>query len=186
VDFVVKSGRAVLYPVYKSMYERGDDYNIYDPKTTMTAHVEHMIMWWKDLSRSVDYLETRADIDRDKLCYCGSSQGAWIAPVFLGQDERYKVSVLRLGGFPLMEANPAIDPINFIGKVEIPVLMLNGRYDYIFPYETSQLPMFRAFGTPAEHKRHVVFETAHSVHGHRNEMIREVLDWLDRYLGPAK
>jgi len=26
ISFVVKSGRAVLYPVYKSTYERGDDY----------------------------------------------------------------------------------------------------------------------------------------------------------------
>lgn len=186
VDFVVKSGRAVMYPVYKSTYERRDGYNVYDPNTTMTAHMEHIVMWWKDLSRSVDYLETRADIDNGKLCYYGSSQGAWTAPIFLGQDERYKAAVLRLGGFPTIEANPAIDPINFTPRVRIPVLMVNGRYDYIFPYETSQLPMFRAFGTPPEHKRHVVFETAHSVYGHRNEMIREVLDWLDRYLGPAK
>jgi hypothetical protein len=33
--------------------------------------------------------------------------------------------------------------------------MLNGKLDH-FPVETSQIPMFQAFGTPQEHKRHVV------------------------------
>jgi cephalosporin-C deacetylase-like acetyl esterase len=186
VDFAIKSGRAVLYPMYKSMYERGDGFVVYDPNATMTALRDHIIMWWKDLGRSVDYLETRSDVDLEKLCYYGSSNGSWIAPLFLGQDNRYKVTILRLGGFPLWEMTPAIDPINFIPRVRIPVLMLNGRYDYLFPYETSQIPMFEAFGTPAKDKRHVVFETAHSVYGHRNEVIRETLDWLDRYLGPTK
>lgn len=68
----------------------------------------------------------------------------------------------------------------------IPVLMLNGRYDYIFRYETSQLPMFEILGTPPEDKRLVLFETDHSVYGYRNEMIREVLGWLDQYLGSVE
>lgn len=55
----------------------------------------------------------------------------------------------------------------------------------IFPVESSQLPLFRLLGTPAEHKRHVIFEDA----GHvppRLDVIREILGWLDRYLGPVK
>lgn len=53
-----------------------------------------------------------------------------------------------------------------------------------FPVETSQAPLFQLLGTPAEDKRHVVFEDA----GHvppRIAVIREILDWLDRYLGPV-
>jgi dipeptidyl aminopeptidase/acylaminoacyl peptidase len=143
-------------------------------------------MWWKDLSRSVDYLETRNDIDHDKIGYVGSSWGAWMAPMFLGQDDRYKVAVLRLGGFITYTMLPAFDPFNFASRVTIPVLMLNGKYDYIFPYHTSQLPMFEALGTPSADKRLVLFETDHTVHGYRNMMIREVLDWLDRYLGQVR
>ena len=48
----------------------------------------------------------------------------------------------------------------------------------------SLAPLFKLLGTPAEHKRHVIFESA----GHappRIELIGEVLDWLDRYLGPV-
>jgi len=36
-----------------------------------------------------------------------------------------------------------------------------------------------------EHKRHVVYETGHGPFP-QNALIREVLDWLDKYLGPAK
>ncbi len=56
--------------------------------------------------------------------------------------------------------------------------------DFFYPVETSQVPMFRLLGAPNEHKRHVVYETGHNIP--RNEMIRETLDWLDRYLGPVK
>jgi hypothetical protein len=59
--------------------------------------------------------------------------------------------------------------------------MLNGRYDNVFPYETSQVPFFQLLGTAPEHKRHFVDETAHFVY--RDDLIRETLDWLDRYLG---
>ncbi len=60
--------------------------------------------------------------------------------------------------------------------------MINGRHDFFFQYETSQLPMYRWLGTPTEDKRHSVFESGH-VPTERNEVIREILDWLDRYLG---
>jgi hypothetical protein len=43
--------------------------------------------------------------------------------------------------------------------------------------------MFRLLATPGKDKRHVVFETAHDVSVMRHEMIREVLAWLERYLG---
>jgi hypothetical protein len=62
--------------------------------------------------------------------------------------------------------------------------MLNGRSDYFYPLETSQLPLYRSLGTPAQDKRHVLFDSGHLLP--RNEVIRETLDWLDRYLGPVK
>jgi hypothetical protein len=44
--------------------------------------------------------------------------------------------------------------------------------------------MFERLGTPAKDKRHVVFESGHT-NLPRSETIREVLGWLDRYLGPV-
>jgi hypothetical protein len=38
-------------------------------------------------------------------------------------------------------------------------------------------------GTPEEDKQHVVFDSGHIPP--RISMIKEILDWLDRYLGPV-
>jgi len=44
-------------------------------------------------------------------------------------------------------------------------------------------PMFALHGAPDEHKRLVLLDGGH-VPASANEFIREILDWLDRYLGP--
>jgi hypothetical protein len=44
--------------------------------------------------------------------------------------------------------------------------------------------MFDMLGTPAEHKRLALLEGGH-VPASSNDVIREVLDWLDLYLGPV-
>jgi eukaryotic-like serine/threonine-protein kinase len=75
-------------------------------------------------------------------------------------------------------------PFNFTPRVKMPVLMVNGRYDFFFPKETTQDPMFRALGTPEKDKRHVVFESGHVPPP--DMLIKEVLDWLDRYLGSVR
>jgi hypothetical protein len=62
--------------------------------------------------------------------------------------------------------------------------MINGRSDFFYPLETSQEPLYRLLGTPAKDKRRVVFESGHIPP--RNELIKETLDWLDRYLGPVQ
>jgi hypothetical protein len=43
--------------------------------------------------------------------------------------------------------------------------------------------MFEGFGTPREQKRQVIYEAGHLVP--RSDIIRETLDWFDRYLGPV-
>ncbi|MGA9244035.1 MAG: bifunctional serine/threonine-protein kinase/formylglycine-generating enzyme family protein, partial [Silvibacterium sp.] len=72
-DFIIKSGRAVLFPVYKGTFERGGGPKpIYWPNTSSTYR-DNVIFWSKDLSRSIDYLETRQDINSNELAYEGYS-----------------------------------------------------------------------------------------------------------------
>ena len=66
--------------------------------------------------------------------------------------------------------------------MRIPTLMLNGRYDFDLPWESEQKPLFALLGSPAADKRHVVLETGHALP--IAEVAREILPWLDRYLGP--
>jgi eukaryotic-like serine/threonine-protein kinase len=183
IDFVIRSGRAVMFPVYKGTYERGDDLQSDYPNTSISWR-DHVIAWSKDLGRSIDYLETRPEIDRNELAYEGVSWGGAMGSVLPALEDRIKVCVLIVPGFNLQKSLPEVDELNFAPRVKVPVLMLNGRFDFFYPLETSQEPMFRLLGTPKGHKRRVVYETGHNIP--RNELIKETLDWLDRYLGPVK
>jgi formylglycine-generating enzyme required for sulfatase activity/dienelactone hydrolase len=182
-DFIPKSGRALFAPIYKSTFERRDDLKSDYPETTALWR-DHMIMWSKDLGRSLDYLETRKDIDSGKIGYLGLSWGSALAPVLLAVEGRFKVAILESGGMEFQRALPEADQINFVSRVRIPLLMLNGKYDHFFPLEQSQQPLYRLLGTPDTDKRSVVYDSGHAPP--RREFIRETLEWLDKYLGPVK
>jgi hypothetical protein len=62
--------------------------------------------------------------------------------------------------------------------------MINGRWDFVLPYDTAQVPLFRLLGTPPPDKRHEVFDGGH-VPLRRQDVVALVLRWLDRYLGPV-
>jgi len=50
--------------------------------------------------------------------------------------------------------------------------------------EAAPKPFFHLLGTPDQHKRHVIDEGGHFVP--RPVLIRESLQWYDKYLGPVK
>ena len=177
LSFLVTSGRAVFYPVYEGTFERR--------KTVSGSHQysEHRIHQVQDLMRSIDYLETRSDINGQKLAYFGVSWGAWTAPIILAVEERLKTGILYVGGLR-SSGLPEVNPINFVTRVKAPILMLNGKYDMSFSLENSVKPMYDLLGTPDEDKELKVYEMDHFVP--LNELIRETLTWLDRYLGPVR
>ena len=174
----------MLYPVYKGTFERRDDALI--PiilADNSHLYTEYLIQIVKDFKRCIDYLETRQDIESNKLAYYGMSWGGELGAIIPAVEDRLKASVLMPGGF-LGDARSEADQINYATRVKTPTLMLSGKYDTIFPYETSIKPMFDLLGTPDEHKKLKLYETDHIPP--RNEFIREILAWLDRYLGPIK
>ena len=61
---------------------------------------------------------------------------------------RFKAAVLVVGGFFISRAMPEVEAINFAPRVQIPVLMLNGRYDFFLPEDGTQIPMFRSLTPP--------------------------------------
>lgn len=181
IEFFISSGRAVMVPHYENTLERGPM-----PETTGRPDLfrEIALRWSKDLGRSIDYLETRPEIDAGKLAFCGVSFGAYEGPRMVAVEPRIKVAVFAAGG--ALDLKPAeVDPWNFAPRVRIPVLMLNGRSDFSFPLETSQKPLFKLLGTPEKDKRHKLYEGGHDIFG-RMDFYRDVFDWLDRYLGPVK
>jgi cephalosporin-C deacetylase-like acetyl esterase len=183
LDAVLRSGRAVLYPVYKSTFERGDgmESDVVDQTST---YRDHVIMWTKDASRAIDYAETRPDLAHDKLAYYGYSWGAEMGAIVPAVEPRIKVAILALGGIDFNHSLPEVDTINFLPRVKQPVLMLNGHYDFFFPAQSTQEPFFNLLGSRKGQKKRLLYETGHSIP--RNELIKETLNWLDQYLGPVK
>ncbi len=178
LQFLLVSGRAVAYPIYQQTYERRRE-----PTGTNFLR-EISIQRGQDLRRAIDYLETRPDIDATKVAFYGMCLGAQLGPVYLAVEPRLRTGVLLSGGFETWTIPAETDPVNFAPRVRQPVLMVNGREDFDLPYETAQVPLFNALGTPAADKRHAVLAGGH-IPPRPQEVFKEILDWLDRYLGPV-
>lgn len=183
IDLIVKSGRAVLWPVYKDTYERSTGIEFTDPNESR-SYVEHVIWWIKDVKRSLDYLETRSDIDVERIGYVGHSWGARIGNIALAVEPRLRVGALIAGGFPLMFSQPEVAEITFAARVSVPVLFITGTHDRVFPYETSQTPMFENLGTAESDKQWVRYDASHGVRSEfREQVYQEIQNWLDKYFG---
>jgi serine/threonine protein kinase len=179
--FIPKSGRALVYPIYKRTYDRRVDVRGPNDYRDVTIQIG------KDLRRTIDFLETREDIDSDRLVYYGLSWGASLGPLMTAIEPRFAASMLLAGGLSRYPEDwPQIAvPQNFAPRSTVPTMMINGKADFGAPVETNIQPMFDMLGTPAEHKRLVLLDGGH-IPASTNEVIREVLDWLDHYLGPVE
>jgi dienelactone hydrolase len=180
-EYLVKDGRAVLYPVLKGSFERGGipGGNVIEVARRIFQSNDLLAMQIKDISRSIDYLQSRPDIAGDRIGFLGVSGGAFTGPLACASENRISVAVLLGAGlqFPIIA--------NWARRVTIPVQMDNGRFDYS-PVEESQLPLFRVFATPPEHKRHLLWDSDHMISGFEKEVIAKNLEWFDKYLGPVR
>jgi dienelactone hydrolase len=182
-DFVIKSGRVLVYPIYKGTNDRHDELNSDLPNESV-MYKEHVVMWNKEFSRTIDYLETRDDIQVDKIGYLGWSWGGYMGGIIPAVEKRVKAVVLNVGGMVMNKSLPEVDQLNYLPRVKQPILMLSGKHDMFFPLETSQKPMFNFLGTSEKDKKRIVYEAGHLVP--RTDFVKETLEWYDKYLGPVK
>ena len=137
----------------------------------------------KDLGRSIDYLETRSDIDRERLAFLGVSMGAAIGINLAAVEPRLKAVVFLDGGFVEGKPVDGVDQVDFAPRLKAPTLLISGKFDWIFMGKDA---LIRLLGAPPADKRAVLVDTAHDVSEQRADMIREVTGWLDRYLGKVR
>ncbi len=183
LDFLARGGRALLLPVYKGTYERGGAITSDYPEET-AFYKDNLVMWGKDLARAIDFVESRADLDGERLAYFGVSWGGALGAILPAIEPRLKVNVLYVAGFCFQRALPEADQLNYVTRVTQPTLMLNGELDFFFPAASSQQPMFDLLGTPAADKKRLTYERGHTVP--KADLVRESVAWLDRYLGPVE
>jgi alpha-beta hydrolase superfamily lysophospholipase len=107
---------------------------------------------------------------------------AW-GVIYTALEDRFRALIFLDGGFFLGRAARGADQVDFAPRITKPVLMVNGKYDFTFSPDRSQEPLFRMLGTPEADKRRVVLDTPHDISQQKEALSKEVLAWLDKYLG---
>ncbi|HMG93832.1 MAG TPA: SUMF1/EgtB/PvdO family nonheme iron enzyme [Chryseolinea sp.] len=185
LEYIVRSGRAVMFPVCKGTFERRSDAKGYVLHLGSDTHeyTEFMTQVIKDYRRSLDYLQSRSDIDPNNIAFYGMSWGPFIGVILSGVDARIKTNVFVAGGLR-PQGRPEVNGVNFVGHITIPTLMLNGKYDSVLPLDSYIRPMYESISTPKKDKKLVLFETDHIPP--QDGMVRETLAWFDKYMGKVK
>jgi hypothetical protein len=180
LEFALKNGLAVAVPVLKGTFDR----RVERPISWATlAGRDIAIQQVKDFRRVIDYLEFRDDIDSNALAYYGHSWGGRVGAIVLAVEDRLKVGILDQAGLQYLQI-PEINVVNYLPRVNVPVLQFNGIYDTDFRFETSAKPFFKLIGTADVDKKHVAEATGHFVP--KLVVTGETLNWLDKYLSPRK
>jgi pimeloyl-ACP methyl ester carboxylesterase len=182
LDFVLKSGRAVAFPIYDATFGRHSGGRRF--QVTDTADFREILSRTvKDMRRTVDYLESRPDIDTDRIAFFGHSMGAYRGVIGVAVDKRIRAVILYT--LAILEENPPdADPLTYLPYISQPTLMLSGAYDPIAPLDLGTRPAFDRIGATAPMKRLVVAPSGHFVP--RDIVVRESLGWLDKHFGSAR
>ncbi|HNP62537.1 MAG TPA: SUMF1/EgtB/PvdO family nonheme iron enzyme [Woeseiaceae bacterium] len=186
IDFVPRSGRVLIWPVYTGTHERYNDYHADSGPERASLALERNRRVRDEVGRVIDYLETAADFDGEKVALMALSFGATLAPFILATEPRIDASIIYSAGIapPIpVFANLQNDPNIFWARVQQPTLLVNGRYDPIRPHRFVLSPLLDLLATEPESKQIILYESAHWPLP-RYLMMRDSLDWLDRYLGP--
>lgn len=144
-----------------------------------------------DLRRAVDFIETRKELDAQRIGYYGISLGGITGTVFCGIDDRIKVPIVALAGGQLnllyekkalaKEAKDfvsIIEPLNFVKRIAPrPLLMLNAENDEIVPPLMSTL-LYKA----AEEPKEIIWYDAKHRDAPLDIIFGDGLNWFKKYL----
>jgi serine/threonine protein kinase len=179
LDALVRSGRAVLWPVYQGTFERRYALPEPDDRGLEDQH----ICLAQDLFRAVDYLQQRGDINMDQLGYQGFSWGATSGGTLVALEPRFRAVVFEAGGLgnePLSKERAILEWRHYLPRVQAPVLMVNGQVDPIYPVKESQQPMFHLLGSAI--KEHYIHPGGHHMLPSQVKFAK-ILPWFDQRLG---
>lgn len=176
---LIKTGRAVLAIAPKGGLERPRDPSFQMPDPASVEMRDLGVEWAAEYSRGIEYLETREDIDLERIGHIGFSAGG-SGLLFPALEERYKSIMLVSSGIPdyIHARLPETNGINFVPYYKAPVLMINGRFDEIYAIETNARPLFSLLPHPKK------LEIVDSGHVPPLEMSIPIMRaWLDETLG---
>lgn len=214
IDAVVSQGYVVIFPEYRGSRGYGDaiyqnDYGITDVADTVAAGRFIATRPYVDparlgiLGQSRGGMVTLLAIEREPKLFQAAVDIVgltdFVAYMSYKPDYRRKEVAETnpsFGGKLPNENLPAyinVSPINFVDKIETPLLVLATAGDKIAPFTLHTgrlLDALKANGKTYEAK---IYEDAPGGHvfmkaetPERDDAIRRIIDWLGRYLKPAK
>ncbi len=204
-EMIAKEGYAIMAIDAEYHGERREEgKELYSPN--ISDSVRGIVQTVIDLRRAIDYVETRPEIDKDKIGYAGGSMGGILGAIFIGVEPRVKAAALIVAGgnmslmiresqHPTMPAireflqreglsheelqsllDP-VDPVNFISRFSPrPVVFHLGKHDTIVPAEAGR-QLYEKAGQP---KEIYWYDTGHDVP--LDLVLVRVLDFMDRNL----
>lgn len=204
-EMIAREGYAIMAIDAEYHGERKEEgKELYSPD--ITDSVRGIVQTVVDLRRAVDYLETRPEIDKEKIGYVGGSMGGILGAIFIGVEPRIKAAALIVAGgnmsLMIRESQhytmPAIrwflqregmdyeelqrlldpiDPINFISNFSPrPVVFHLGKLDTIVPAEAGRQLYERA----EQPKAVYWYDAGHDVP--LDLVLVRVLDFMERNL----
>ena len=86
-------------------------------------------------------------------------------------QDNLKTYILLDGGYFLDPPPPGGDQADFAPRIKIPVLMVNGRYDYVFPLKRRRIRSSDARHTRSRQAARSALDTPHDVTECRPQLI---------------
>ena len=129
-----------IFGCKKGNYELSEGFEI--PTRGTREAVDYDIQLVNEVRRTLDYLTTRDDINPDNIAYLGYSWGVLLGPIVLATENQFGLGLFLSGGVSANKSQPVINVTTFKPRIKVPILIISGRYDFIFPFETSQKLMF--------------------------------------------
>lgn len=133
---------------YLRHIDTDDDFDVEETKLFDSWHYQAVAA----IIRAVSFLESRSEVDKEKIGIMGISWGGYNTAVTVGVDERlsaaiivygcgelYKNSVWTREGHVFSETyKQQLDPANYLPNAKIPILWLNNNTDHFFPLDSYQ------------------------------------------------
>ena len=168
--------------VPKGALEREWPVSTRPPQRGTVEERDRVILRITEFRIGLDYLETRDEIDMDRITHVGFSWGALgRALILTAIESRIRSSVFIGGGLFPTGKLPEVDAVNFVPRIREPVLLLTGRYDEEHPYEPEARSLLELLRAP---KRLELVESGHLPPVEiRNPIISA---FLDETLGPVE
>lgn len=154
---------------------------------------DSMVQSVVDLRRAVDFLYSRDEVDKNKICYMGESMGAILGGTFTGIEKRVRAVVLVVGGGGLeflfetsllgMKKGDIkkavrdilffVDPLYWVAQISPrPLLMVNALKDSLMPKDAAE----RLYKKAKEPKKIVWVDSEHVVPA--DKLFPVVIPWM--------